>query len=70
LARHPGQAFRRGELWQRVWGAGFDGDEHTVNPHINRLRGKIGRDPRMPLHIVTVWAVGHCVDPAAASPTP
>ena len=66
LARHPGQAFGRGELLQRVWGPGFDGYEHTVNSHINRLRGKIEQDPRVPLHIVTVWGVGYRFDPPGA----
>ena len=59
LARHPGQAFSRGSLLQRVWGTGFDGYEHTVNSHINRLRSKIGDDPRNPQRIVTVWGVGY-----------
>jgi DNA-binding response OmpR family regulator len=48
LARHPASAFSRSELLQRVWGAGFDGYEHTVNSHINRLRTKIEDDPREP----------------------
>ena len=59
LARHPGHAFGRGELLQRVWGAGFDGYEHTVNSHINRLRTKIEDEPRDPRRIVTVWGVGY-----------
>ena len=65
LARHPGQAFSRSELLQRVWGAGFDGFEHTVNSHINRLRTKIEDDPREPLRIVTVWGVGYRFEGAA-----
>jgi DNA-binding response OmpR family regulator len=59
LARHPGQAFGRAELLTRVWGAGFDGYEHTVNSHINRLRSKIEADPREPQHIVTIWGTGY-----------
>jgi DNA-binding response OmpR family regulator len=59
LLRHPGQAFSRGELLQRVWGAGYGGFEHTVNSHINRLRTKIEDDPRDPQRIVTVWGVGY-----------
>lgn len=59
LLRHAGQAFGRAELLQRVWGAGFDGFEHTVNSHINRLRSKIEDDPREPARIVTVWGVGY-----------
>jgi DNA-binding response OmpR family regulator len=59
LLRHTGQAFSRSELLARVWGAGFDGFEHTVNSHINRLRTKIEDDPRQPQRIVTVWGVGY-----------
>ena len=65
LARHPGRAFSRGELLQRVWGAGFDGYEHTVNSHINRVRTKIEDDPREPRRIVTVWGVGYRFESAA-----
>jgi DNA-binding response OmpR family regulator len=59
LVRHPGQVFSRGELLGRVWGAAFDGYEHTVNSHINRLRTKIEADPREPRIIQTVWGVGY-----------
>jgi DNA-binding response OmpR family regulator len=66
LLRHRGQAFGRDELLQRVWGAGFDGFEHTVNSHINRLRTKLEDNPREPRRIVTVWGVGYRLeaDPA------
>lgn len=67
LARHPGQAFSRSELLARVWGAGFDGFEHTVNSHINRLRSKIDADPRSARCIVTVWGVGYRFDPPVAA---
>ena len=63
LLRHPGRAFSRSELLQRVWGAGFDGYDHTVNSHINRLRTKIEEDPREPRRIVTVWGVGYRFEP-------
>ena len=62
LARHPGRAFAREELLRRVWGSGFEGYEHTVNSHINRLRNKIEADPRQPRLIVTVWGVGYRLD--------
>ena len=59
LARHPGRTFGRDELLRRVWGSGFEGFEHTVNSHINRLRSKVEDDPREPRRIVTVWGVGY-----------
>jgi DNA-binding response OmpR family regulator len=62
LVRHAGQAFARSELLQRVWGASFDGYEHTVNSHINRLRNKIEDNPQAPLRIVTLWGVGYRFD--------
>ncbi|MFN0185021.1 MAG: response regulator transcription factor [Aquabacterium sp.] len=65
LARHPQRNFGRDELLRRVWGAGFDGFEHTVNSHINRLRNKIEANPREPRRIVTVWGVGYRFEPEA-----
>ena len=63
LLRHPGRAFSRGELLRHVWGEGFDGYEHTVNSHINRLRSRIEDQPREPRRVVTVWGVGYRFDP-------
>lgn len=59
FAEHPGQAFSRGELLNNVWGEQFDGYDHTVNTHINRLRKKIEPDPSDPTFIQTVWGVGY-----------
>ncbi len=59
LARHPGRGFTRGELLDSVWGPEFDGFDHTVNTHINRLRGKIEADPSRPMYIHTIWGVGY-----------
>lgn len=59
FAKHPGRAFSRGELLNHVWGEGFDGFDHTVNTHINRLRNKIEPNPDEPALIQTVWGVGY-----------
>ncbi|MFB6230550.1 MAG: response regulator transcription factor [Salinibacter sp.] len=59
FAQHPGRAFSRGELLNRVWGEEFDGFDHTVNTHINRLRDKIEPDSDDPTLIQTVWGVGY-----------
>lgn len=57
--RHPGKAFSRAELLERVWGSRYQGYRHTVNTHINRLRAKIEVDPGNPRYIQTVWGVGY-----------
>ena len=57
--RHPGRVYSRAQLLDMVWGYGHEGYEHTVNSHINRLRGKIEHDPNHPEYILTVWGVGY-----------
>ena len=59
LARHPGKAFSRQELLDQVWGYQYAGYAHTVNTHVNRLRGKVEPDPAQPLYVQTVWGVGY-----------
>jgi len=60
---HPGQAFSRDELLQRVWGWSF-GDQSTVTVHVRRLREKIEVDPTHPSRLATVWGVGYRWEPA------
>jgi DNA-binding response OmpR family regulator len=59
FAAHPGLVFTRVQLLDKVWGYTYEGYEHTVNTHINRLRSKIERDPAHPRYIRTVWGVGY-----------
>ena len=59
FASHPGQVFSRMQLLDAVWGYQHEGYEHTVNTHINRLRGKIEQNPATPEFIQTVWSVGY-----------
>ncbi len=59
FARNPGKVYTRSQLLDMVWGYGHDGYEHTVNSHINRLRGKIEKDSAHPDYILTVWGVGY-----------
>ncbi len=64
FCRNPGRVFRRLELLKDVWGYAYEGYEHTVNSHINRLRAKIEADPNEPSLILTVWGVGYKFDPS------
>lgn len=61
LIRHPGRAFSRSELLERVWGWTF-GDHSTVTVHVRRLREKVEADPTVPRRIATVWGVGYRYD--------
>jgi len=59
FARTPGRTYSRTDLLNLVWGYQFEGYEHTVNSHINRLRAKIEADPGHPRYLRTVWGVGY-----------
>ena len=63
LASHPGRAYTRRQLLDRVWGPGHDGDPRTVDVHVHWLRAKIERRPEAPIHVVTVRGVGYRLDP-------
>jgi DNA-binding response OmpR family regulator len=56
--RHPGEAFERTALLERVWGWTY-ADATTVTVHVRRLREKVELDPALPTRIVTVWGVGY-----------
>lgn len=59
FVRNPGKAYTRQSLLDTVWGYRFEGYDHTVNSHINRLRAKIEQDASNPKYIQTVWGVGY-----------
>jgi DNA-binding response OmpR family regulator len=59
FAKNPGRVYTRTQLLDLVWGSGYEGFEHTVNSHINRLRAKIESNPAEPVYIQTVWGVGY-----------
>lgn len=59
FSSNPGRAYSRQELLSLVWGYQFEGYDHTVNSHINRLRSKIETDPSNPRYIRTVWGYGY-----------
>ncbi len=64
LARHPGRAFTRHELIDRVWRYSFYTDTSTVTVHVRRLREKVETDPRNPTLIQTVWGIGYRLERA------
>ena len=59
LAKNKGVSFSREKLLDLIWGYQFDGYDHTVNSHINRLRAKIEEEPSKPKFILTSWGVGY-----------
>ncbi len=58
LARHPGRAFSRDYLMEKVWGYDALGSDRTVDTHVLRLRKKLGAEGE---RIETVWGLGYRV---------
>ena len=56
LLRHPGRAFSRDYLIEKVWGYEAAGSDRTVDTHVLRLRKKLGPAGD---RIETVWGVGY-----------
>jgi len=59
LAENSGKTFSRSRILNLVWGQEYEGYEHTVNSHINRLRSKVEKDANNPQYILTTWGVGY-----------
>jgi DNA-binding response OmpR family regulator len=63
FASHPGRAFSRDFLLERLWTGDYDGLDRTVDTHVRRLRKKLGG---LGERIVTVWGVGYRFVPDGA----
>ena len=68
LAAHPGRAYSRRQLLDRVWGPNQVGDPRTVDVHVRWIRSKIEPHPERPVHLVTVRGVGYRLDPPLTEP--
>jgi DNA-binding response OmpR family regulator len=63
FASHPGRAFSRDFLLERLWTDDYEGLDRTVDTHVRRLRKKLGA---LGERIVTVWGVGYRFVPDGA----
>jgi two-component system, OmpR family, alkaline phosphatase synthesis response regulator PhoP len=59
LMSNPNRKFSRMDLLDRIWGDHFEGMEHTVNSHMNRLRIKVEDNPSEPKYIMTAYGLGY-----------
>ena len=56
FVQHPGRAFSREYLLERVWGDDVYVTDRTVDTHVQRLRKKLGEEADS---IRTVWGIGY-----------
>jgi two-component system KDP operon response regulator KdpE len=59
LVEHPGQVFGKTQLLNQVWGPDYDGDTHTVESRMSRLRLAIEDNPNQPAHLHSRRGLGY-----------
>lgn len=57
--KHPNQLFTSAQLYERVWGEQFWGDEKTVAMHISKIRRKLGDHSKNPTIIINMRGLGY-----------
>lgn len=59
LIENQGKALKKEYLFSAVWGSDSNSELQTLHVHINRLRQKLGDDPKNAKRLLTVWGVGY-----------
>jgi DNA-binding response OmpR family regulator len=58
LASYPGKSLSRDQLIEDIWGYDFEGNERTLDVHVNRLRERFPED-RYSFKIRTIRGLGY-----------
>lgn len=64
LASYPGQTLARDQLIEDIWGYDFEGNERTLDVHINRLRERFP-EARHTFKITTIRGLGYRLEQRA-----
>ena len=59
FAMNPNLVFSKEQIFEKIWGYDYVGDNATVMVHINRIREKIEDDSKNPRILETVWGAGY-----------
>jgi two-component system, OmpR family, response regulator len=58
LASYPGRTFSREQLIEDIWGYDFQGNDRTLDVHINRLRERFPEE-QLAFKITTIRGLGY-----------
>ena len=59
LIENQGKVLKKEYLFGTVWGSDSDSEMQTLHVHINRIRQKLGDDPKNAKRLLTIWGVGY-----------
>lgn len=63
MMTNPKKVFTKSNLYERVWGEAFHGDDNIINVHISNLRGKLAKIAPQLEFIETIWGMGYRLKP-------
>ena len=59
LIENQGKVLKKEYLFGTVWGSDSDSEMQTLHVHINRIRQKLGDNPKNAKRLLTIWGVGY-----------
>lgn len=59
LMLNEGRVFTKRQIFEKVWGEEYFGDDNTIMVHISNIRDKIEDNPKKPSFLVTVRGLGY-----------
>ncbi|MFB6365410.1 response regulator transcription factor [Paenibacillus elgii] len=59
LMGQVGRVFTKADIYERVWGESYVGDENLIMVYISKLRDKIEDNPRKPAYLITIRGLGY-----------
>ena len=59
LIENQGKVLKKEYLFDTVWGSDSDSEMQTLHVHINRIRQKLGDNPKNAKRLLTIWGVGY-----------
>ncbi len=59
LIENQGKVLKKEYLFGTIWGSDSVSEMQTLHVHINRIRQKLGDDPKNAKRLLTIWGVGY-----------
>lgn len=59
----PKKVFTKANLYEKVWGEAFYGDDNIINVHLSNIRGKLAKADPENEYIETIWGMGYRIKP-------
>lgn len=62
LISTPGRVYTKKQIYEKVWGEDYFGDDNTLLVHFSHLREKIEDNPKSPKYLKTIRGIGYKIE--------